>query len=158
MKRSHLVLAGTVVGTAAVLAFPVQGHHLVIPASSSPTTTASSADSTTTTQAVPGATTPTSAAATTVARSATGADASYPYGDLAVTVTVTGTKITNVTIATLNSTDGHSASIDDYAVPQLEQQVISAGSANIAGVSGATFTSQAFVDSVASALSKLGIS
>jgi hypothetical protein len=49
MKRSHLVLVGTVVGTAAVLAFPVQGHHLVIPASSSPTTTASPADSTTTT-------------------------------------------------------------------------------------------------------------
>lgn len=157
MKRAPIVLAGTAIGTAAVLAFPVEGHHLVIPVSSSPTTVHSSARGTSTTQPKTGATAPTSAATHPLARSATGNDGSYPYGDLCVTVTVTGSKITNVSIAMLNSFDGRSASIDDYAVPQLEQQVITAGSANIVGVSGATFTSQAFVDSVASALSKMGL-
>jgi len=74
-----------------------------------------------------------------------------------VAVTVEGTKITNIAMAQLNETDGRSASIDSFAIPQLEQQVISADSVNINGVSGATFTSQAFVDGVANALGKLGI-
>ncbi|HVA73266.1 MAG TPA: FMN-binding protein [Acidimicrobiales bacterium] len=76
---------------------------------------------------------------------------------MAVTVTVKGNKIDSITMATLNETDGRSVSIDHYAIPQLERQVISAGSTNINGVSGATFTSQAFVDAVANALTKLGI-
>jgi uncharacterized protein with FMN-binding domain len=73
-----------------------------------------------------------------------------------VTVTIQGHKITNVGIATVNETDGRSAAIDSYAIPQLEQQVIAADSANISGVSGATFTSDAFVQSLTDALGKLG--
>jgi uncharacterized protein with FMN-binding domain len=77
---------------------------------------------------------------------------------MAVTVTVSGNKITKVTMATINETDGRSVGIDRYAIPELEQQAISANSANIDGVSGATFSSQAFVDSLSSALNKLGFS
>jgi uncharacterized protein with FMN-binding domain len=77
---------------------------------------------------------------------------------MAVTVTVSGNKITDVRMATINETDGRSVSIDRFAIPQLEQQAISANSVNIDGVSGATFTSQAFVDSLSSALGKLGLS
>jgi uncharacterized protein with FMN-binding domain len=168
MRRYQLVLGGTAAGIAAVLAFPTHSAtHLTIPsASSSDTTTGGSTTISPSTSG--GAPTPTSTAGSARSstpkgtaggtRTTTSDDQQFQYGDLAVKVTVSGSKITNVTVTTINETDGRSASIDSYAIPQLEQQVIAAGSVHVDGVSGATFTSQAFVDAVANALQKLGIS
>lgn len=162
MRRYPLVIAGTVAGAAAVLAFPTHKGSTTV-AGTTPSTTPTtdpappstgSSSSTTTPAASPSSST--TAPATT--RTATGADESFQFGDVAVKVTVSGSKVTDVTIASLDAADGRSEAIDSYAIPQLEHQAISAGSANIDGVSGATFTSQAFDDSLASALSKLGIS
>lgn len=176
MQRYKFVLAGTAAGVAGVLAFPTHGGHLSIPsATASGTTTGGSSTSgtsstaagssaTTTSPSGPGTTTPpstgttgASTSTTAATRSATSVSEPYPYGQLSVKVTVTGPKITGVSIASLYDTDGRSAAIDNYAIPQLEQQVISANSVNINGVSGATFTSQAFVNGVANALQKLGL-
>ena len=44
----------------------------------------------------------------------------------------------------------------EQAIPQLRQEVLSAQSAHIDGVSGASFTSQAYVQSLQSALDQLG--
>ena len=90
-------------------------------------------------------------------RTATGVTANYGYGTVSVSVTVSGSKITKIGIAALN--DGgnfRSVSIDQQAVPILEQQAVQAQSANIQGVSGATYTSQGFAQSLQSALAKLG--
>jgi uncharacterized protein with FMN-binding domain len=81
----------------------------------------------------------------------------YNYGTLSVSVSVAGTKITDVQIAALN--DGgnfRSESIDQQAVPILEQKVLRAQSANIQSVSGASYTSAGFEQSLQSALTKLG--
>lgn len=97
-------------------------------------------------------------ASTGAARSATGNTVTYFYGSLAVEVSATGSRITRVQIASLD--DGgnfRSQSIDDQAIPVLEDEVLSAQSANIQAVSGASYTSQGFIDSLQSALSKLGI-
>lgn len=156
MQRYKLVLGGTVAGIAGVLAFPTHGTHLTLPSASASGTTdtggSSSGTGGTSTPSSSSTTSPT----TSTTKSATSSDEAFRYGDISVKVTVTGSKITNVAVASLNEPDGRSASIDDYAIPQLEQRVISANSANIDGVSGATFTSQAFVDAVANALQKLG--
>jgi uncharacterized protein with FMN-binding domain len=74
-----------------------------------------------------------------------------------VTVTDTGGRITDVAMSSLSETDTRSVMIDDSAIPLLRQQVLSVQSANIDGVSGATFTSQAYAQSVQSALDQLGI-
>jgi len=77
---------------------------------------------------------------------------------LSVSVTVSGKKITKVGIASLD--DGgnfRSQSIDQQSIPILEQQVLQAQSANIQGVSGASYTSAGFAQSLQSALSKLGV-
>jgi uncharacterized protein with FMN-binding domain len=82
----------------------------------------------------------------------------YNYGILSVSVTVTGKKITNVGIASID--DGgnfRSQSIDQQSIPILEQEAIQAQSANIQGVSGASYTSAGFAQSLQSALNKLGI-
>jgi uncharacterized protein with FMN-binding domain len=102
--------------------------------------------------------TTTTSAAPSVARSATGTATNYSYGVLSVKVTVSGTKITNVSIGSID--DGgnpRSAYIDQSSIPILEQQAMSAQSASIQGVSGASYTTAGFEQSLQSALSKLGL-
>jgi uncharacterized protein with FMN-binding domain len=81
----------------------------------------------------------------------------YNYGVLDVAVTVAGGKITNVTVPQLNDTGNpRSQSIDQQSIPILEQEVLQAQSANIQSVSGASYTSAGFVQSLQNALNKLG--
>jgi len=87
--------------------------------------------------------------------SVTGALERYGYGELAVKVTVSGNRITNVTVPALQTADPTSQQIADEAIPMLRSQVLSADSASIDGVSGATFTSQAYEQSLQAALDKL---
>jgi uncharacterized protein with FMN-binding domain len=91
-------------------------------------------------------------------RTAIGGAANYSWGVLSVSVTATGRTITNVRVSSLD--DGgnpRSQSIDQQSIPILEQQAIQAQSANIQGVSGASFTSAGFQQSLQSALGKLNI-
>ena len=70
---------------------------------------------------------------------------------------MSGTKLINVTIASID--DGgnfRSQSIDQQSIPLLEQQALQAQSANLQGVSGASYTSAGFEQSLQSALTKLG--
>jgi uncharacterized protein with FMN-binding domain len=90
-------------------------------------------------------------------RTAVGPQINYSWGVLSVSVTVSGTKITKVGIASLD--DGgnpRSQSIDQYSIPQLEQQAVAAQGANIQGVSGASYTSAGFKESLQAALRQLG--
>lgn len=73
-------------------------------------------------------------------------------------MTVSGTKITKVGIASLDDGgNSRSQSIDQQSIPILEQQALQAQNANIQGVSGASYTSAGFAQSLQSALSKLGL-
>jgi uncharacterized protein with FMN-binding domain len=91
-------------------------------------------------------------------RTATGPQVNYFYGVLSVSVTVDGTKITKVTIASLNDGgNGRSQMIDQQSIPMLEQQALAAQSYNIQGVSGASYTSAGFAKSLQGALSQLGL-
>jgi uncharacterized protein with FMN-binding domain len=87
--------------------------------------------------------------------SATGALERYGYGELAVKVTVSRNRITNVTVPALQTADPTSQQIADQAIPMLRSEVLAADSASINGVSGATFTSEAYATSVQAALDKL---
>jgi uncharacterized protein with FMN-binding domain len=88
----------------------------------------------------------------------TGPQVNYNYGVLSVSVTVEGKRITKVAITSLD--DGgnfRSQSIDQQSIPILERQAIQAQSANIQGVSGASYTSAGFAQSLQAALSKVGV-
>ena len=90
-------------------------------------------------------------------RTATGPQVNYNWGTLSVSVTVSGTKITKVGIASID--DGgnpRSQYIDQQSIPMLEQQALQAQSANIQGVSGASYTSAGFHQSLQGALQQLG--
>ena len=88
-------------------------------------------------------------------RSVTGAMEQFGYGELAVRVTVTGNRITNVTVPALQTTEPFSRQLREQAIPLLKSQVLAADGASINGVSGATFTSEAYATSLQAALDKL---
>jgi uncharacterized protein with FMN-binding domain len=159
MKRSPIVAVGTVVGLASVLSFhstPVKLN--LAPSSSSTTVPATTTPGQPATGATTTTTAPTTTAAVTGIHTVTGPLVNYYYGQLSVKVTANGKKITSVTIGTIS--DGgnpRSVSIDQYAIPILEPEVISAQSSSIQSVSGASYTSAGFQMSLQYALKKLGI-
>lgn len=83
----------------------------------------------------------------------TGTVADAFYGNLQATVTIQGGKITNVTFPQAPS-GGHSSDVSAFALPALAQEAIAAQSANVNIVSGATQDSQAFQETLASALAQ----
>jgi uncharacterized protein with FMN-binding domain len=95
-------------------------------------------------------------APSTTTRTVDGTAINYNYGTLTVSVTGSASHITNVSIASISDGgDSRSQSIDEYAIPILETQALSAQSANIQGVSGASYTSSGFEQSLQAALIKL---
>ena len=83
-----------------------------------------------------------------------GSDYTSQYGDVQVSVTIQNGKITTVQFDQLTAYDGHSREINNYAAPQLRSQTLATQSAQIDGVSGATFTSSSYEQSLQSALDK----
>lgn len=154
MKRAPIVLAGTALGLTGVLSYHTASTRSAEAGSSSASTPTTASESASTTS---GTTASTSSVGTASTRSATGEDVSYQYGDLQLKVTVSGNKVTHVSVVQLNVADPHSEEIDQFAIPQLTQEAVSAGSARIDAVSGASYTSQAYEQSLQSALDKLGI-
>lgn len=76
------------------------------------------------------------------------------YGSVQVEVTISGGKITGVKFLQYPDTHSTSVYINQQAMPYLQQEAIHAQSANVQLISGATFTSQAFIQSLSSALSQ----
>lgn len=82
----------------------------------------------------------------------TGSVADAYYGNIQVQVTIQGGKITDVQFLDYPHDRGTSVRINTQAMPVLKQEAIQAQSANVDVVSGATQTSGAFNQSLASAL------
>jgi uncharacterized protein with FMN-binding domain len=87
----------------------------------------------------------------------TGAVANTQYGPMQVRITVSGKKITNVTVVQQTNGGGPSSSIDAMAIPQLNQETLTAQSANINAVSGASYTSAGYKQSLQSAIDQAGL-
>ena len=77
------------------------------------------------------------------------------YGPVQVSVTIENGKLTAVTALQLPS-GGRSGEISNEVEPILSSQALTAQSANIDGVSGATFTSSAYARSLQAALDAAG--
>jgi uncharacterized protein with FMN-binding domain len=174
MKRTILSITATVLGLVALLSFKTPDTQAsgaqalpsaALPAGGAtappaPTTSARSGPPTAPSPATatPSPTTsapaPTSAAA---ARTVLGPAVQTQYGVVQVKITLSGSTITNAGFAQLTADDRRSADINAQAAPILLQQTLSAQSAKIDGVSGASYTSQGYEQSLQSALDKAGI-
>ena len=79
------------------------------------------------------------------------------YGTVQVKVTIRSHTITDVSFVQLTSDDPRSEEINSQAGPMLLQQTLSAQSAQIDGVSGATYTTEGYEQSLQSALDQAGL-
>ncbi|MGZ4626580.1 MAG: FMN-binding protein [Kineosporiaceae bacterium] len=82
----------------------------------------------------------------------TGGVAQTPYGPVQVQIAVSAGRITAARTLRQPGGDPHSASLASYAVPRLDQETLSAQSAHIDVVTGATYTSEGYIGSLQSAL------
>lgn len=76
------------------------------------------------------------------------------YGTVQIKTIVQGGKIADVQFLQYPNTHSNSRFINSQAMPLLTQEAIQAQNAQVSGVSGATFTSDAFRQSLASALTR----
>ncbi len=74
------------------------------------------------------------------------------YGIVQVQAVITNGKITDVQFLSYPNTHSTSVMINSYANPILTQEAITSQSSNVNLISGATLTSEAFTQSLASAL------
>jgi hypothetical protein len=76
----------------------------------------------------------------------------FRFGVVQADVELTGSTITD--IVTVQAPGGGYQAYTDRAVPGMKQRIMSAQSTNVAAVSGATYTSEGYAQSVQSALNK----
>jgi len=158
MRRSPIVLAATIAGTAGVFAFHQRAPTAVSATASAATTTSSSASSSATTRSRSSSSSGSSGSGSGSGSSgtATGDTIDTRYGPAQVRVTVRNGKIVRLQAVQLQGSDPRSVQISSSAAPVLAQEILAKQTAAVDAVSGATFTSASYTQSVQSALDKLG--
>ncbi|MEI7943650.1 MAG: FMN-binding protein [Actinomycetes bacterium] len=149
-KKPFLILTGTIAGTVGVLSYAPSSQAIAPTLTKSVATVSSSASKSTATS--------TSAATSATAkkvltRTVKGSVVQTQFGPVQVQVTLNGNKITTIK-ALQTPQGGRSSWINKQAVPYLVQQTLTAQSAAIQGVGGATYTTEGWITSLQSALSK----
>lgn len=174
MRRTIITIGGTVAGLAALLAFkshPVTDVSAVGTPGTSPSPTlaagvgradgTSSADGTgmaarSASKGARSAAASASAAASKPAsaatRTVTGTVANTQEGPVQIQLVLTGKQITKVNVLQQTDDGQESSQIDSFAIPKLTSETLTAQSARIDAVSGATYTSQGYIQSLQSAL------
>ena len=79
------------------------------------------------------------------------------WGPVQVELTVSGGKVTDVSVLQYPSGNGRDVEINNYALPVLIQETLDQQSAGIDMVSGATVTSVGYLQSLQSALDQAGL-
>ena len=138
-----LVLAGTVAGIIGILSFHTR--PVTAPAQASGGASRSAAPSPSPSPSAPGP----------ADRSALGPEENFGYGVLDVTVTVRASRIINVSVTDLQTAEPTSQQISEQAIALLRPEVLSAQSGQIDAISGASYTSAAYIQSLQAALDKL---
>lgn len=164
MRRIIVSCAATISGV--VLLLSLKPHSTATTSSASISTGSSQSSSSTTggTSASPSPSASSSSSSTssgsgssTSTRTFTGTAAQTRFGPVQVKITVKNKKITNIEVVEYPSDNPKDQQINSYALPVLNQEAISAQSAQIDSVSGATYTSDGYVSSLQSAIDQAGL-
>ncbi|TQJ30961.1 FMN-binding protein [Microbacterium sp. SLBN-146] len=161
MKKILFGLLATISGV--VLLFGYRTSHEAVAASSADLAPAAASGSTTSagatssgaadgTGTISSGTTDGTGTSTLADGTYTGGAASTRYGPVQVEVTVSGGAITDVQVLEYPDGNGRDRQINERALPVLVSETLSAQSSDIDMVSGATFTSRGYLDSLQSAI------
>jgi len=88
----------------------------------------------------------------------TGSVANAFYGNVQVSTTIQNGKIVTVNFLQYPSDNPNSIYVNTTAMPYLKQEAVQSQSANVSIITGATLTSNAFIQSLTNALSKASVS
>jgi uncharacterized protein with FMN-binding domain len=155
VKRATIITGVTVVGVAWLLNYKVTPHQLSALAPVSPTQGNASSSPSLSATATPPTVTPSptpSPSPTSLNGSFTGSDFPNRFGDVQVRVVISNGHITDVQAVQLPTDRAESAHISQQVGPMLRSEALQAQSANIDIISGATYTSQSYAQSLESAL------
>ena len=143
MRRAILAMTATVAGLVALLSFKTHSsaQQPIATGATGAAGVAGATDKPTTTAVPPGG------------RAVTGNVANTAYGPVQVQVVISkSTKIIKVNILEQPTATEHDLQIGQFAFPKLISETLSAQSARIDSVSGATYTSGGYIKSLQSAL------
>ncbi len=146
---------GSIFASVAVLVVGWQAGAVVIDQTATPTSTSLPGNGIQS----PGTTT-SGGSGTLVAQASgtfTGDSVSTRFGSVQVAVTIAAGTITDITPVHLTDHDSKSVRISNRAAPLLRDAVLASQSADVSTVSGATYTSDAYLGSLQSALDQAGL-
>jgi FMN-binding domain len=172
MRRAVLTLGGTVAGLVALFSFKTHSlagvSALEAPnapaaatsasASSSPSSPSSPSGSSSlsvsgsASAGSPGDGAGPGSGAGPATRIVTGAVATTQYGPMQIQLTLAGQRITKVTVLQHTDDGSESMQVDAAAIPRLTSETLVAQNAHIDAVSGASYTSAGYIQSLQSAL------
>ena len=157
MKRLIVALTSTIAGLVALFSFNSHPRHIAPGRLSA--TSLTSADPPRSDASTPSPHNTASAAPTAVAATKTTIGRAYntAFGIVQVQIVTTGTHIQGVSLVQLTARNPLAEHINNYAAPILLKETLTIQSAHIDAVSGATYTSQGYRDSLQSALDKAGL-
>lgn len=147
--------AGTLATTAPATAAPATAastDSTAVPTTAATTESTTAATTPATTESTTAATVATTAAATVADGTYVGDASSNRWGTVQVQVVYSGGQIVDVQILSYPDGDRKSVSINQRALPTLISNSIAAQSADVDTVSGATYTSNSYRDSLQSAI------
>lgn len=127
------------------------------PAAQKPAPTPSAPQNTNTTSSSPTPTPTQNQTSTFKNGTFSGSVASNRFEDIQVSITVNNDKITDVQASATSIGDSRSQNIVDTALPLLKQAALQSQSSNIDSVSGATYASNSYIESLQSAIDKAKI-
>jgi uncharacterized protein with FMN-binding domain len=177
MRRVILAIVGTAAGLVALLSFkshtstaaatlpaPVSNQASqatqVTQATASAATPSASRSARHTSSGSPSSGSPASSSppsSATLTKTVTGNAVDTQYGPVQVQITVKNGKITAAQAVQYPQDSSRDQQINSYAIPMLNQEAVSASSAHIDAVSGASYTSYGYINSLQNAVDQAGI-
>ncbi|MET7855176.1 FMN-binding protein [Streptomyces avermitilis] len=148
LRRVTLAAAGTVTGVVLLLSLKPHTPPAVAQASSSSGQSQSQSQSSGSSSG---------GTKSTGTKTVTGDTVQTRWGPVQVRVTVRNGRITEVTAVAYPQENPRDQEINSYAIPQLRREALAAQSAQIDSVSGATYTSDGYRQSLQSALDSAGV-
>ncbi len=155
MRRIAVAIMGTISGLVLLFSYHTSTSSRMAVSGGTTVAGAGTATRSGPSTASPAPATPAPAASAAPAASSgtfTGSSVDTRWGAVQVQITVQGGTITRAQAVEYPQNNGRDQQINAYAVPTLNQEVVTAQSAKIDAVSGATVTSDGYLQSLQSAI------
>jgi uncharacterized protein with FMN-binding domain len=156
MRRAILAVTATIAGLVALLSF--KSHDPTVPVASTSgtgggsSTSSSSSSSSSSSTTVPGEFQSSAGTLTAGETAITGHVAHTVYGPVQIKLVVKSGKIVKVAVLEQPTNTIHDIQIGEFAFPRLISETLTAQSAKIDAVSGASYTSAGYIASLQSAV------